>query len=507
MTQLKLIKSALNSRYIRSKVGNSVRTIDVKHEILRKKQGNKFVNLLGNAFKGFISAKIADFQKGWTNAGAIFGWLVQRVEQVKQFDWNASDKQLEALMESQNIRIATVWGTALGRSAGWLAAIACGYGISYLIPVVGGATLARAVTAGAAKEGLPEIGYALTNALEQTFGAWANNGMTSGFINYRKFMKWLSEKNLLDGLYGKDKAKWIREEWGKDGGPNMSFNSGMDDFIESIENKKLQAFLQAFLEEGWDSFIEGGMVVANQIDSAYAQQKAAQNSVEGKIRTVKLIPDKRKKDEIILLTGTQKQVKKDVVQNLANYRLIANRDVGQIVGMPADDYVSAKPLRRQLVIVFKEKKEPPWKMPNGKQAKQYEVTIPDVIMGLSWTKLKQVALAYRWGKFRATAHLDNGRQMAVYGASKSEAEKALRRLAELSTAKILTLNVTEEVQKKNIALRKDPKTVYPAFATLLVRKPTTGEGREFIDGTKMNEDRIRIDLWPTEQPTGLQPLK
>jgi hypothetical protein len=146
-------------------------------------------------------------------------------------------------------------------------------------------------------------------------------------------------------------------------------------------------------------------------------------------------------------------------------------------------------------------------MPDGKPCKQYEITIPDISLGLTWTKIKLAAKSYQWGKFRATAHLDNGRQMAVYGASKSEAEKVLRRLAALSTAKILALNVTEEVEKKNLNLKKVAKTVYPAYATLLVRKATTGEGRQFVDNTKLSEDRIRLDLWPVTEPKGTQPLK
>ena len=97
--------------------------------------------------------------------------------------------------------------------------------------------------------------------------------------------------------------------------------------------------------------------------------------------------------------------------------------------------------------------------------------------------------------------------MAVYGASKGEAERVIKRLLTLSTAKVLSLNVTEEVEKKNINLRKDPKTVYPAYATLLVRKPTTGEGRDYIDGSKMAEESIRLDLWTDVAPDGLPPLK
>jgi hypothetical protein len=174
--------------------------------------------------------------------------------------------------------------------------------------------------------------------------------------------------------------------------------------------------------------------------------------------------------------------------------------------MPAEDFVSAKPLRRQLTLVFKGKKEPPWRNGN-KRAKEITVTIPDVVQGLTWQKIKLAAKPYIWGKFRATAHLDNGRQMVVYGSTKSIAEKTLKNLALLSTAKILSLNVTEEVDKKNIAMKKEPVQVYPAHATMLIRRPTTGEGREFLDGSKMLEDSIRIDLWPNEEPKGIPPLK
>jgi hypothetical protein len=196
------------------------------------------------------------------------------------------------------------------------------------------------------------------------------------------------------------------------------------------------------------------------------------------------------------------------VETMNKYRLIANRDVGQIVGMPAEDFVSAKPLRRQLTIVFRGKKEMPYRMPNGKPAKSVTITIPDVVVGLTWEKIKAAALKYTWGKFRATAHLDNGRQMAIYASSKSEAEKTIKRLLTLSTAKILTLNVTEEVDKKNINLKKDPTPVYPSNATLLVRRPTTGEdGKQFTDNTKMTDERIRIDLWMDVKPKGTPTLK
>jgi hypothetical protein len=381
-----------------------------------------------------------------------------------------------------------------------------GYGISFLCPVIGGASLARTVAANVGKEAIGEITQSLAGALNQTVGALANNTLISAYINYRKLLKSLPD-NVLTSIYGKSTTDFIKNFWGKEGQPNLSFNSKMEEFVESIQNDKLRAFVDAFLEESWDGFTEAGIIVAQELDTAYAQAKRAQENAKGKRKTVRLTPDKRKKTEQLLLSAGTADLEEEVITTLNNYRLIANRDIGQIVGQAADDYLTAKPLRRQLVIVFKTKKEPPWKMPDGKPAKERVVTIPDVSLGLTWNKIKLAAKAYTWGKFRATAIMDNGRQMAIYGATKSEAEKTLKRLAALSTAKILNLNVSEEVDRKNINLKKQAMLVYPAYATLLVRRPTTGEGREFIDGSKLEEDRIRIDLWTDQQPQGLQPLK
>ncbi len=513
MSALKIIKQKLYSREIREKLvpNKGARSLDLKHAITRPDEKN-VLDKIGDFFNntgltGFVSGTLNLL--GWAGGGlatGIYSWVVGRVEQIKSFNWNASDKELEDMMESQNVRIASTWGSALGQGAGWLAGIGVGYGISFLCPVIGGATLAKTVASKVGAEAFEEVSRGLGNAIINTFGAVGNNALISGYINYRKLLKSIPT-NVLDSIYGKSTSEFIKKNWGGAGQPQISFNSSMDEFVESIQNTKLRAFVDSFLESSWDSFMESGYIVASEVDAAYAQAKRANEHSKGKRRTVKLTPDKRRKDEELILSAGGNDIETETLSTLNNYRLIANRDVGQIVGMPADDYVTAKPLRRQLTIVFKTKKEPPWKNPDGTQAKQYEVTIPDADLGLTWAKIKLAAKNYTWGKFRATAHLDNGRQMAVYGSSKSEAEKVLRRLVTLSTAKILSLNVTEEVEKKNLNLKKEAKMVYPAYANLLVRRPTTGEGRNFTDGTKTSEDRIRIDLWPNEAPKGLLPLK
>lgn len=131
-------------------------------------------------------------------------------------------------------------------------------------------------------------------------------------------------------------------------------------------------------------------------------------------------------------------------------------------------------------------------------------TIPDPKTNLSWQRIKRAAKAYNWGRFRCTANLDNGRQMAVYGASPVEAEEKLRELLDLSTAEIVTLSVTEE-KDRNPKLKKDMTRLYPATGTMLVRRPSLDTvGRTDLDGNTWDEEHIRFDLWMDEEPEEFQ---
>jgi hypothetical protein len=512
MSAIKILKQKLYSREIRSKLtpNKGLRSLDLKHQIVRTEQKN-VLDKIGDFFNnsgltGFLSSTLNFL--GWAGGGLLssgWSWLVGRVEQLKAFNWNASDKELEGLMESQNVRIATAWGSALGTTFGWLVGIGVGYGVSFLCPVIGGGALAKTVATNVGTEALGEVTSGISAAINQTVGAFANNALISGYINYRKLLKSIPQ-NILTGIYGKDTAGFIKNNWGAEGQPNLSFNSKMDEFVESIQNNKLRAFVDAFLEESWDSFTEAGYIVAYEIDAAYAQAKRAQENTQGKRKTVRLTPDKRRKEEQLILSAASNDLESSTLETLNNYRIIANRDVGQIVGMPAEDFLSAKPLRRQLTIKMRGKKEPPWKL-KGKEVQSVTVTIPDVVVGLTWKRIKEACKPYNYGRFRATANLDNGRQMAIYASNRSEAEKVIKRFLTLTNAKVLSLSVTEEVAKKNPNLRKEITPVYPAHATLLVRRATNGEGREFLDGSKLAEESIRVDLWMNDEPKGLSPFK
>jgi len=134
-------------------------------------------------------------------------------------------------------------------------------------------------------------------------------------------------------------------------------------------------------------------------------------------------------------------------------------------------------------------------------------SIPDAKLGLTWREIKQAANSFTWGRYRATANLNNQRQMAVYGASPAAARSKLKELLRLSTAEILTLSISEE-EERDPRLRKEPTQMYPAFATLFMRRSSVdGQGRVLIDGRDLDETLIRIPLYPKDEPANLPPLR
>jgi hypothetical protein len=440
------------------------------------------------------------------SASKVFGWLLGGAIHLAAFNWNATDKEFSQMIESQEIALASLWGGVVGAGIGWLVGIGIGYGISFLCPVIGGAALARAVATKAGKEAIEEMKIRVKTAVDQTAQIYARNSLVSGYVQVRSLLK-KAPTELLEGVFGKNNAQFIKNFWGNEGGADMSFNTRVDNFIEKIDNKKLQAFLESLVDEVWDSFTEAGFVVAQELDNAYAQHKQANKMLLGEERTVEITLDTQAPDEKLRLTKIPQTLITPILQQTINqHRLLYNRDVGQIMGMPEQSMGRASFQLRQLVVVFRSRPHPPWVELTGKRCRQASYAIPDVKTGLNWREIKAAADPYTWGKYRATANLDNRRQMAIYGASPAEAKRKLEELLRLSTAKILSLSVTEE-DTRPVKLKKDPIRMYPTYATLLNRRNSLdGQGRVRLDGRVMDEESIRIPLWPQQEPRGLPPF-
>jgi hypothetical protein len=199
---------------------------------------------------------------------------------------------------------------------------------------------------------------------------------------------------------------------------------------------------------------------------------------------------------------------------LSNYQLIENRDVGQLVGMPADDYLRAKPQSIRLVITFFSVQQPPWKAPPGQRLITATYAIPDVKRSkCDWETIKQACggrNGYMWGRFRSTGSLSNGRQMQVLGASADEAEDRLRALVALSEATLAKKPTPSEDKAEDASgsYIKRPTRIYPAYCTIMNQYQVPG-GRDsalqFNSGNFVRR-QDKILLWTDEEPFGTSEL-
>lgn len=466
----------------------------------------------GKTLVGWASSVIGFVS--WSVVG-IYGFLLAGVEQLKAFNWNATDKQLLAAQRTQRVQLASIWGGVAGSSFGWLASVAVGAGIGLVCPVVGGAALAVSVATAVGREGIDEVAANFDNAMRQTARILLNNASTSLFINYRKLWK-SAPLPLLEAIYGKETAKFIKEEWGNDGGPVLSFNKVMDEAVESISDPAAQAFAEEFLEEAWDSFVEGGFIIASELDSAFHQAKLANSAQLGESRTVVLEPDREAESEKLVFQNIpQKLLIPTLQQTINTHRMLYNRDVGQVIGQPTDDYLKANPQSLRITIKLFSVQFPPFVDRGFGRFVEAQITIPDVKRSaLDWSKIKAAVggrNGYMWGRFKATANLNNGRQLACYGGSKQEAEERVRACLTLSNAEILTINVTEEVKEGerqiNESLYKESTRIYPAYFTILNREKILSktQGKPSRRGNYRDKGS-RILLWTDEKPEDFEQI-
>lgn len=230
--------------------------------------------------------------------------------------------------------------------------------------------------------------------------------------------------------------------------------------------------------------------------------------------------------EEIILSGTEETLKPIIALLIGIHQLIENRDIGDIVGSPLEEHVRAHPHTIKLTIFWYPKKEPPFTANAGEKLVRPYCNIPDVNRKkLDWTKIKETAggsNGYTWGRFRCTANLDNGRQMQVHAGEAKEAEERLKALASLSTAKILTLSVTEEKKEgrraTNHSLYKENTKVYPAYFVVVnsekilveserQRQPKLpGQKKSTLAGDFQRNRTRKIPLWTEKEPGNVKEI-
>ncbi|MGB3492811.1 MAG: hypothetical protein WBA57_08785 [Elainellaceae cyanobacterium] len=499
---IQILVRALKSRVVREAIVGAVgeRVLQVGGEDEMYQPGEDQPSFLerivgiGRRVVGFLINVVRTITWSFTRA---FSWLLARYNELISFNFNASDAEINGLIRQNNIALASQWGSVAGSATGWISAGVLGAGIGFIMPVIGGALLSSVIAGNVSREGLEEIGANLAQAVNQSGVTLLQNSLLAQLKNTRAFLK--SRPGVAEFFLGEERATRLLEYWGAPGGEAWSIAGAFEETIELIENDTARAFADAFFDEFGDSFIEGGYIIAGTLDEMWAANKRQKKENLGEFREVIVRPD-REVDERIYMAGYTNTLMPAIATTLANHQMLFNRDVGEIVGQPAFDWYRANIQRRKLTVEFIDKDGPPMRHTNGDRVRRATYSIPDVRAGVDWARIKRAARTYTWGKFRAVAKLDNGRQMAVYGATPEGARDKLEDLLELSTAEVISMNISEEVER-NITLRKTPTQMWPYRATLLVRRGSADRtGRTDLQGNTFDEEILKFYLWPDTEP-------
>lgn len=373
-------------------------------------------------FAGFLFGKVVNFFN--LDFDRIWDILIDGYFELKTFDWNAMDSELQKQIEANNQRILTAGAATLGNYLGWSAfRIATFFGgkiglrnskareaaKDFKVPV-----LAGRVGLALAEEGNEELLFNMRRFVTTTLSAQLSNSFIRFVLTARR-NEWFGQQSITVPQNNGSIAEKIEEK------------------IEKLP-KFWQRPVETLIDEFEDGIIEAGYVVAMTIDDYVAANKYSRKEA-GPYRTLELKLESGS-DEKLEFRGNQLDLIDAVRTTLPVRQLIADRDVGQILGSDANEFISLKPQLRMLKIQFHGKKQPPFIKDRKRLCSVAEISIPDPKAGLSRNDLLKVARPYQRGNWYVRCELDSGRQMAGWFQSKTEGIQALTELSALSTTNI-----------------------------------------------------------------------
>jgi mannitol/fructose-specific phosphotransferase system IIA component len=499
-----LNSGALFSRGIRNQVGDRGGGGNFIDKLFQA--GKEIVNVVtGGNLKGFlIGAALAQIPSLIFSLSNLWSIFTTSAIELYYFDWNIPDDRLDQQAKAR----WQIYGSLLGGTAGSaIGFFACG-----IVPasslMVFNEDLATYVLREVGEEAFEELTFQFAYALRLSVRNLGRQAL--GWL-YKGARSWLKDpENPLGRLIFGPRFEEVRETWGAADAPSWSFAQAVEDRIEKIPSTFWQNFTEELIEEAIDACIEAGYVVSSSVESFYARQRMAQSFSREPQRVVEVKPDRSNDAEVIVLAGPESQVRGHLPAVIATHQILADRDLGQLIGQPVDDYIRPRPfdgLRLQFKLYSL--KTPPYARRGVQRLVEVTVSVSDVSRAaLDWDKLRFACggqNGYIWGRFRAHAILSNGHPLTVYGGTPDEAEDRLRAFLQLSTTEIKTISITEEKKEAqrliNPKLYKETTRVYPAYVSIINRERTLSFdlGKRSRDGNYVDK-RARFDLWRATKP-------
>lgn len=493
---LQLEYEKLKSLAIREAVGNGgIRKLDLKAGaiVAKNPQTGWFGTVIdwGKKFVGFVLGALkwigVSFQSAW-------GWLMSVKRTLMNFDWNMSDAAIDKAIAQKWVQFGGVLGGFAGQIVGWGVSAGATKAILGTINPM----LAVAVTTSLKREAVEELFGELNGFLRQS----ANLAMGAFFLWAYKGLRWVSDKmGERMGIPKPDRSKpnILSQEFTK---ARIKIFGDDDTFLGN--------FAEEFFEELDESITEAGFVVANELDSYYAQKSQGNYIVE--------LKPERESDEVLKLAGTHDQLESAIPQVLNNIQVIGNRDIGIVTGLDDTDLqAKVKPSEIIITITWYNKPKPPYtdkavKIASlGEKLIKREYSICDVNRSkLDWNTIKIASggsNGFTTGETLCRARLNNGRRMMCLGGSQGEAQQIVESLCQLTNAEILyPVSFTERrdfSRSKAQIKRRDSVKMYPAYMVIqtqnLISPNNNSFGNKYKAGQYLKR-KARVPLYTDKRP-------
>jgi hypothetical protein len=464
------ISLSLNS--LSSRVESRTREAKKKAVQLARQGGiiKKISRFLGFAFGAVVKFFNLSFDRIWDI-------LVDAYFELKTFDWNATDEELDKLIEANNQRIIIAGAAALGNYLGWSA-----FRIATFF--AGKVGLARA------KRRAAVDGFKVPVLAGRVGLALAEEGQEELMFNFRRFITTTISAQMSNAFINfvltSRRNEWFGQQSITSPQTNGSIAAKIDSQIQKLP-KFWQRPVETLIDEFEDGIIEAGYVVAMTIDDYVAANRYSRKEA-GPYRTLEIQPEKGS-DEKIEFKGNQLEIVEAVRTVLPTRQLVADRDIGQFMGTDVNEVVRTKPQLRTLKVIFYGKQQPPYIKDGKRLCGKSEISVPDPKIGLDRQKILSVCRPYQKGNTYVHCEMDNGRKMQGWFQSKTEGIEALTQLSSLSTTDI-TPDSFRWSDGQGVPVKAE--RVYPAQAALLY--PKRKQNRRGGDLGKSE----RIPLWGEE---------
>lgn len=479
----------LTSRVVRSDIGTRV-IRSLESGTTANGSGNAivdfFMNGLGSLGNFLMSSFGGFFKFSWTK---FWSWFVATKQFIWNFNWNATDEQLDASIRSKWTALAGQLGGTLGNAFGYLACGILPGAVIFVFNQPLGAYVLKNVTEEFLEEFTENLGALLRSAL--ILGTQIL--LTEVYKSARKLIK--SQSKLVGKLFGKNAEKAV-QAWGEKGSKPWSFAQGTEDFLDNTFGEgAMRELAEEFLEEADEACIEAGYIVANSVDTWLSAEMLAQRETTtlGTTRYVEITPNREIPDERIVLGGREELLRPVIIQTLATHEQFNGRDMGIIYGSTPSEMPERRH-RPEVVLRFygKQNKDPD----KGAITENLRMQIAFRLMNKGKedfaddTYLKSLSEAIHREMCKPPLKVSKGKQTYTYAdhekgyqfkldvKDEAEAKRVIKKVLDIQNHKM-----NDDLFRKGSSRVNNPRTTTPERVTIRgerVQLPQRGKEGEVI---------------------------